>query len=104
MLTDLKENPYPEDVFLPVSKEELQSIHLMLQKEFNMPIDRLAGHIGRVLRKGIIKKATELLAEEKRQIETGFADGFVEGYATGKSGEQKSFPEQYFTETFESSK
>ena len=36
----------------------------------------------------------------KEQIENAFADGFVEGTATQKSGEQLLFPEQYYNETY----
>ena len=57
-------NPYPEDVFLPVDQNTYHKIHQMLQREFDMPIDRLAGHIGRKLFEGlrrlIIQKIDEL--------------------------------------------
>jgi hypothetical protein len=45
----------------------------------------------------IFKKAKEM---EKQQIECSFADGFVEGVQTQKSGEQLLFPKQYYTETY----
>jgi len=61
------ENPYPEDVFLPIDQETYHRIHQMLQKEFNMPIDRLAGHIGRRLWEGfrnqMLKKIEEIEEE-----------------------------------------
>lgn len=65
-LQDLQYDPYPEDIFLPISKEELSAIHKMLAREFNMPLDRLSGHIGRILRKPLREKATELLEKEKQ--------------------------------------
>jgi len=37
---------------------------------------------------------------EKKQIMNTFADGFVEGVETQKSGEQLLFPEQYYNETY----
>ena len=37
---------------------------------------------------------------EKEQIMNSFADGFVEGVETQKSGEQLLFPEQYYNETY----
>ena len=40
------------------------------------------------------------LEMEKQQIECSFADGFVEGVETQKSGEQLLFPKQYYNETF----
>jgi hypothetical protein len=39
-------------------------------------------------------------AMEKGQIENTFADGFVEGVQTQKSGKQLLFPEQYYNETY----
>jgi hypothetical protein len=41
---------------------------------------------------------------EKEQIMNSFADGFVEGVETQKSGEQLLFPEQYYNETFNTNK
>jgi len=57
------ENPYPEDVFLPVDQDTYEKIHEMLQKEFNMSIDRLAGHIGRKLFKGLKKSILRKIEE-----------------------------------------
>jgi len=62
-LESLKENlPYPEDIFLPVSKRELSDIHDMLKQEFGMPLDRLTGHIGRLLRNPLSEQAQRLIA------------------------------------------
>lgn len=55
--------PYPEDIFLPVSKELLQDIHKLLLKTYSIPLDRLTGQIGRVLYSGIKSKAKEALNE-----------------------------------------
>ena len=57
------ENPYPEDIFLPIDQDTYNRIHEMLQKEFNMPIDRLAGHIGRKLWKGLKNSILRRLEE-----------------------------------------
>lgn len=56
-------DPYPEDIFLPVSSDELKQIHALLQIKFKMPIDRLTGHIGRVLRNPLREQATQLLTK-----------------------------------------
>jgi hypothetical protein len=42
----------------------------------------------------------KLVNEEKEQIMNSFADGFVEGVETQKSGEQLLFPQQYYNETY----
>jgi hypothetical protein len=52
----------------------------------------------------VFKKATELLEKEKEQIENTFADGFVEGVETQKSGKQLLFPEQYYNQTYNQNK
>jgi len=57
------ENPYPEDIFLPIDQDTYEKIHEMLQKEFNMSIDRLAGHIGRKLWKGLRKSILRKMEE-----------------------------------------
>ena len=44
-----------------------------------------------------MKQAKEM---DKEQIMNSFADGFVEGVETQKSGEQLLFPEQYYNETY----
>jgi len=56
-------NPYPEDVWLPIDQETYHKIHEMLMEKFGMPIDRLAGHIGRKLLEGL-KKAMLRRIEE----------------------------------------
>ena len=58
----IEKNPYPESVFTKVTDEEFSKIHEILQREMNMPIDRLSGEYMRMLRKQIIneiKKAKE---------------------------------------------
>jgi flagellar biosynthesis/type III secretory pathway protein FliH len=49
-------------------------------------------------------KAKEAIEKEKEQIENTFADGFVEGVETQKSGEQLLFPEQYYNQTYNQNK
>jgi hypothetical protein len=44
--------------------------------------------------------ALEYIEKEKEQIENTFADGFVEGVETQKSGEQLLFPEEYYNQTY----
>lgn len=55
-IEDLKYDPYPTDIFPPVTKGQLKDIHLMLEENFNMPLDRLSAEIGRQLRKGLLDK------------------------------------------------
>ena len=54
-----KENPYSEDVFLPIPKEDFDKINDLLKKEMGYWIDRLTGNIGRRLYESI----TEILRE-----------------------------------------
>ncbi len=49
-------NPYPEDVFTPISKEQLEQIDKVLNESFGFHLDRLSAHIGRQIRKGIIRE------------------------------------------------
>ena len=42
-----KENPYPENVFIPMTAEQLQQVHQLLTKEMNIPLDRVTGDMGR---------------------------------------------------------
>ena len=50
-----RENPYPEDIFTPIPKEDFAKINDLLKKELGYPIDRLSGHIGRELYKSFIE-------------------------------------------------
>ena len=43
----LKNNPYPEDIFTPILKEDYIKINDLLKKEMGYPIDRLFGNMGR---------------------------------------------------------
>lgn len=52
----------------------------------------------------VLRMATDLLEKEKEQIENTFADGFVEGVETQKSGKQLLFPEQYYNQTYNQNK
>jgi len=40
-------NHYPIDLFPEISKQTIQHIHLVLMKEFGMPLDTLSAHIMR---------------------------------------------------------
>jgi len=59
-------------------------------KLWTAPKDKFIWH-------SILIKAKEM---EKQQIMNSFADGFVEGVETQKSGEQLLFPQQYYNETY----
>jgi len=56
-----KENPYPEDVFLPIPKEDFDKINDFLKKEMGYSIDRLSGNMGRKLYKSIIEILKEVI-------------------------------------------
>jgi len=56
-----KENPYPEDVFLPIEKEDFDKINDLLKKEMGYSIDRLFGNMGRKLYKSIIEILREVI-------------------------------------------
>ena len=62
-LNKIIEEPYPEDVFLPISSEELGKIHQTLLIQYSMPLDRLTGHIGRLLRKPLAEMAKQFIDE-----------------------------------------
>lgn len=51
ILDSLLENPYPTDIFPELSKDQLRLIHQVISAHLNIPLDRLTGHIGRLLRK-----------------------------------------------------
>ncbi len=54
-------NPYPEDIFLPIPKEDFDKINDLLKKEMGYSIDRLSGNMGRKLYKSIIEILRELI-------------------------------------------
>jgi len=54
-------DPYSEDIFLPIPTNVLQMIHETLKEEYKMPLDRLSGHIGRLLRNPIRQAAKAAL-------------------------------------------
>ena len=61
----LEKNPYPESVFTKVTDAEFEKIHEILQREMNMPIDRLSGEYMRMARKQIFK---EIKAEKAKEV------------------------------------
>jgi len=66
LVSSLK-NPYPEDIWLPIDQDTYHRIHKTLQKEFNMPIDRLMGHIGRRLWEGFRNQILRKIDEEENE-------------------------------------
>ena len=56
-----KENPYPEDVFLPIEKEDFNKINNWLKKKLGYPIDRLSGNLGRKIYKSIVEEIKEVI-------------------------------------------
>jgi hypothetical protein len=71
LIEELKRDPYPEDIFLPVSSDDLKKIHELLMRELNMPIDRLSGHIGRLLRKPLREMAELIQRPSIEEIQEG---------------------------------
>lgn len=63
---ELQYDPYPEDIFPPLSSEQLKEIHSLLIEKLNIPIDRLSAQIGRQLRKGLLN-AINRLEEESQE-------------------------------------
>ena len=53
-LKSLKYNPYPEDIFSNIPKEDYIKVNKLLKNEMGYPLDRLMGNIGRSLYKSII--------------------------------------------------
>ena len=49
----LTSDPYSEDIFLPIPKEDFTKINELLKKELGYPLDRLSGNIGRELYKSL---------------------------------------------------
>lgn len=56
-----KENPYPEDVFLVIKKEDFVKINNFFKKELGYPMDRLSGNIGRRIYKTIIEDLKKVI-------------------------------------------
>ncbi|HDJ96538.1 MAG TPA: hypothetical protein ENG45_00515 [Candidatus Aenigmarchaeota archaeon] len=61
-------NPYPEDIFTPISKEEWKKINEVLKRELGVPLDRVSGNIGRKLYEGFMVKVNELLSDIEKRI------------------------------------
>jgi len=61
------ENPYPEDIFPEITKEEWKKIDELLKRELGFPLDRVAGNINRKMwnnmRERFLEMARELLEE-----------------------------------------
>ena len=58
-------NPYPEDIFLPVSKEEYTAIHNLLLKHFNFPLDRLLADLMRIARENCKLDILKVIGEKQ---------------------------------------
>jgi hypothetical protein len=62
----ISKNPYPEDIFTPIPKEDFAKINDLLKKEMGYPLDRLSGHIGREFHKSLIETLKEMLDESSK--------------------------------------
>jgi hypothetical protein len=47
---------YPKDIFLEISKEELEKINSFLLREMKFPLDRLSAYISRKVLEGLKEK------------------------------------------------
>ena len=69
----LKSNPYPEDIFTPIPKEDFTKINNLLKEIMGYPIDRLFGNMGRKVYQTIgedLKPIVPLLQQgEKLKVE-----------------------------------
>lgn len=65
VLEKLKKNPYPDDIFLPLTQKQISDVHKKCV-ELGFPIDRLSAHIGRRIRFGIDLMIEKALKEEKK--------------------------------------
>lgn len=69
---DERANPYPEDIFVPLSKEDLKNIHELLESRLGIPLDRVTGHIGRYvfnIRKQEVIEALDQLKQTNEQCD-----------------------------------
>lgn len=57
-------NPYPEDIFTPLTAKQLQDIHYLILNTFKIPLDLVAAQIGRELRKPLTAKVKQLLTNK----------------------------------------
>ena len=98
MIRELEENPYPEDVFPKITKEELQNINTVLKKELGIPLDRLSGNISRVMFDNIKEVFAEELQEEKQRISKKLEEFIVFMESNEYSGRQINSFEKHFAE------
>lgn len=70
------ENPYPEDIFPEITKEEWEKIDELLKRELGFQLDRVAGNINRKMWNNIkewflerIKSAVQGLLNEVEKME-----------------------------------
>ena len=91
----LKNNPYPEDIFTPILKEDYTKINDLLKKEMGYPIDRLFGNMGRKIYQTMgedLKPIISLLKQgEAYRKELKMQWG---GSVVVKELEQKYFPKE----------
>lgn len=57
----LPKNPYPKDIWIPMTKEQLAEVHKLLQEKMGIPLDRLTGEIGRRTWNSLIEEIEQKL-------------------------------------------
>lgn len=62
------DDPYPTDIFPPITPDQWKAIHHMIEERFGFPIDRLSAEYGRRLRKPLIDEAKNCLAVLKQNL------------------------------------
>ncbi len=79
-------NPYPENIFTPIPKEDYSKINNLLKKEMGYPIDRLSGNIGnrlyKALSKDLVKVISWLKQIEKDRAEDAWGQQFEKEIAS----------------------
>jgi len=85
----LTSDPYSEDIFLPIPKEDFNKINNLLKEEMGYPLDRLSGNVGRELYKPLknskeLRKIIALLQRGEKyemiveEIDNEFGDGILQ--------------------------
>lgn len=60
------QNPYPEEVFIPATKEQLNEAHEALKKYCGFPLDKISGEVGRRVHKLVKEDMIEILGSVEK--------------------------------------
>ena len=59
----IEDNPYPQDIFIPLTNAQWRRLNKLIKKELGFPLDKLSGEIGRKLYDGLKHRYTEIRKE-----------------------------------------